>query len=299
MTSALNHRYPSVQGELETELESEFETENELEFEDESEFEDENELEFEDEAFLGALGGIARGIGGLLGGSSEFETEDEFESEFEFEFEAEAELEDEGEGEDEAFVNPVQRIYRDAELMAHLSRQAASVEGEGEAEAFIGALVPLAARLIPRAATLVTRNAPALIRTATTIARQLRRRPDTRRLVQALPVVLQRTAQSLADQASSGRPVTEATAARTLARAAGQVLSTPDSVRSAVRAIDIFDRRYRRRARPAARTRRSTVPHAGGPAYQQDRRPQPSRRQQRRAGSEGNSRAARRARRPR
>ena len=291
MTSALNHRYPSVQGELESELEAEDELE--FEFEDESEFEAEDE--FEDEAFLGALGGIARGIGGLLGGSAEFEAEDEFEFEFEAEAETEAELEDEG----EAFVNPVQRIYRDAELMAHLSRQAASVEGEGEAEAFIGALVPLAARLIPRAATLVTRNAPTLIRTATTIARQLRRRPDTRRLVQALPVVLQRTAQSLADQATSGRPVTEATVARTLTRTAGRVLGTPDSLRSAVHAIDVFDRRYRRRARQEAGSRRRPAPHAGGPAYQQGYRAEPSRRQQRRAGTDGNSRAARRARRTR
>jgi len=301
--SALNHRYPSVQGELESEFESpEFASsalETEDEFEDESEFEDENELEFEDEAFLGALGGIARGIGGLLGGDAEYEDEFEDEYEFEFEVEAEAELEDEAEGEAEAFVNPVQRIYRDAELMAHLSRQAASVEGEGEAEAFIGALIPLAARLIPRAATVVGRNAPALIRAATTITRRLRRRPDTRRLVQALPVVLQRTAQSLADQAASGRPVTEATATRTLVRTAGRVLGTPDSCRSAVHAVNVFDRRYRRRAQRSAQIRRRPAAGAGGPGYAPGYRSQPSRRQQRRAGTDGNSRAARRARRSR
>ncbi len=106
------------------------------------------------------------------------EYEDETEYEFEFEFEFEAEAEAEGENEGESFVNPVQRIYRDAELMAHLSRRASNAESEDEAEAFIGALVPIAARLIPRAAPVLARNAPALIRGATRIARRLRARRD-------------------------------------------------------------------------------------------------------------------------
>jgi hypothetical protein len=242
MTSAVNHRYPAVQGEYEAELEAE----EELEFQTEDEDEDELEDEFEDESFLSALGGIARSVGGLLG---EGEDESEFEAEFEFEYEVEAELETEAEdeGEDEAFVNPVQRIYRDAELMAHLAGNAATAEGEEEAEAFIGALVPIAARLIPRAASLVSRNAPALIRGATRIVRRLRRDPATRRLVRAMPVVLQRTAQSLADQAATGRPVTAESTVRTLARMTGRVFGTPHSCRRALGAVGVFDRRYRRR----------------------------------------------------
>jgi len=289
MTSALNHRYPSVQGEFE----NEFETEDELELEDE--FETEDELEFEDEAFLGALGGIARGVSGLLGGNAEFENEEETEFEFEFEAEAEAEYEDESEfeDEDEAFVNPVQRIYRDAELMAHLSRQAAATENEGESEAFIGALVPLAARLIPRAASLVARNAPALIRGATTIARNLRRNPGTRRLIEAMPVVLQRTAQSLADQVASGGAIDDSTVVRTIARTAGRVFRTPARRRSAVRSVKVFDDRYRQRARRVAQARRRSAAHAGGPAYPQ--RQQPRRQHPRGSGN----RAARRARRTR
>jgi hypothetical protein len=242
MTSAVNHRYPAVQGEYEAELEAE----EELEFQTEDEDEDELEDEFEDESFLSALGGIARSVGGLLG---EGEDESEYEAEFEFEYEVEAELETEAEdeGEDEAFVNPVQRIYRDAELMAHLAGNAATAEGEEEAEAFIGALVPIAARLIPRAASLVSRNAPALIRGATRIVRRLRKDPATRRLVRAMPVVLQRTAQSLADQAASGRPVNAETTVRTLARMTGRVLGSPHSCRRALGAVGVFDRRYRRR----------------------------------------------------
>jgi hypothetical protein len=268
MTSAVNHRYPAVQGEFESELEAE----DELETEDEGEgeLEDEFEDELEDEAFLGALGGIARTVGGLLG-----EGEDEDEAEFEFEFEVEAELESEveGEDEDEAFVNPVQRIYRDAELMAHLASNAAAAEGEEEAEAFIGALIPMAARLIPRAASLVTRNAPALISSASRIVRRLRRDPSTRRLVKAMPVVLQRTAQSLADQAATGRPVTADSAVRTLARMTGRVLGTPHSCRQALGAVGVFDRRYRRRAA----LQRSNGYTPGGGGYVRGRRPAPRR----------------------
>jgi hypothetical protein len=239
MRTSRNHRYPTIEGELESEWEDELESE--WEDEDESEWED------EDEAFLGALGGIARTVGSLLGEGEE-EYEDEDEAEFEFEFEAEAEAEAEWEDEAEGFANPVSRIYRDAELMAHLGTRAAETESEEEAEAFIGALVPIAARLIPRAASLVARNAPALIRGATRISRQLRRNPRTRRLVQAMPVILQRTAQSLADQAANGTDIDPSTALDTLGTITQNVLSGGQR-RRAVGAVQVFNRRYQRQAR--------------------------------------------------
>jgi hypothetical protein len=180
----------------------------------------------------------------------------EDEAEYEFEFEAEAEAE----GEDEDFVNPIRRIYPDAELMAHLSRRASDAESEEEAEAFIGALIPIAARLIPRAASILARNAPTLIRGAAGLARRLRANPSTRRLVRALPVVLQRTAQSLADQSAAGRPVTPQRALRTLATMTGRVLQTPATRRRAVRAVNVFDRRWHQRCRASGSL-------AGGPAY--------------------------------
>jgi hypothetical protein len=185
---------------------------------------------------------------------SVFEEEAEYEFEFEAEAEAEAEMEDEDEFEDEdedegeAFANPVRRVYKDAELMAHLANRAALTESEAEAEAFIGALVPIAAKLIPRAARLIRGNAPALVRGATRIVRRLRRDPATRRLVKAVPVVLQRTAQSLADQAAAGRPIDGATVVRTLGRMTGRVLGGGNAGR-AISAVDVFNRRYHRRRR--------------------------------------------------
>jgi hypothetical protein len=270
--TTLNHRYPAIQGEyeLEDEYEDEYELEEEYEdeaflgaigkiagsllgeeeYEDEYELEDEyeDEYEFEDEAFLGGLAKIA---GSLLG---EGEYEDELEGELEFEFEAEAEaemeseyefedeFEDEAEEEAEGFVNPVRRIYRDAESMAHLAVRAERAQSEAEAEAFVGALVPLASKIIPRAAKLIARNAPTLVKGASKIVRQLRRNPQTRRMVRALPVVLQRTAQSLADQAANGRDIDASTVVSTLGTMTGRVLG-PRRRRRAIRAVNHWDRR--------------------------------------------------------
>jgi hypothetical protein len=235
MASTANHRYPRIEGEDHAALAAE------LEFEGEDEYEDESE--YEDEAFLG---GIAQALGGLLG---EGEGEDESEFEFEFEAEAEAESEEEAAGEGELFVNPLRRVYQDAELMAHLSAQAARTESESESEAFIGALIPLAAQLIPRAAMIVRRNAPTLIRGSMRLARQLRSQPRTRRLINTLPVILQRSAQSLADQAASGRVITSAQVLQTLGGIAERVLTDPADCRNALSAVGTFDRRYHRRSR--------------------------------------------------
>jgi hypothetical protein len=297
--TAVNYRYPAIQGEYEAELENELEGEDEWESEDEWEAED----ELEGEEFIG---GLARIAGSLLG-EEEAEWEDEYEvesegeyeteDEYEFEFEAEAENESEGELEDEleaeleeeaeGFVNPIRRVYRDAEVMAHLAKQASASESEAEAEAFIGALIPLAARLIPRAATLMARNAPTIVRGATRIVRGLRRNPQTRRLVSAMPVILQRTAQSLADQASNGQNIDRRAIVRTLGTTTERVLRGPGRAR-AMRAVNVFDRRWHRRRRcdcagagiPATRTYPSARPRVPNPytrpvGYQ---RPAPSRR---------------------
>jgi hypothetical protein len=305
--TTLNHRYPAIQGEYEDEYEDEAffgglakiagSLLGEEEYEDEYELED----EYEDEAFLGGLAKIA---GSLLGeGEYELEGEGEDEAEFEFEFEAEAEaemeseheledeFEEEAEEEAEGFVNPVRRIYRDAESMAHLAVRAERAHSEAEAEAFIGALVPLAARLIPRAATLLARNAPTLIRGATRIVRQLRRNPQSRMLVKALPVVLQRTAQSLADQAANGQEIDASTVVRTLGTMTGRVLG-PSRRRRAIRAVNTFDRRWHRRAqwqrsRAPYRIRSRGVRRPGYSGYRGPVRP----------GRPVNRRAARRVRR--
>jgi hypothetical protein len=177
---------------------------------------------------------------------SELELEGEFESEYEYETEWEFESEFESE------LNPIRRVYPDA-LMEHLGHAAAEAESEAEAEAFIGALVPLAARLIPRVAPTIMRAAPTLIRGVSRATRILRSNPATRPLVRAIPTVVRRTAADIARQTARGRTVTPTTAARTLARQAARILCNPRQVRRAVQRSRVADRHYHRAPAAAAR----------------------------------------------
>ncbi|WP_433785347.1 hypothetical protein ACQPX6_03085 [Actinomycetospora sp. CA-101289] len=269
--------YPAIEGEDEALYEGEFEDElegegefegegegareledlYELEDESEDEDEDEEESEFEDEALY----------------EGEAELEDEFESEGEdeaegreFDFEVEAELEEEGEA--EAFANPMRRLYPDAELMAHLATSASQTESEAEAEAFIGALVPLAAKLLPKAVPLIRKIGSPLVRGVSQLARRLMRDPGTRRLIRAIPIIITRSMQSLTDQAANGRRLTTDVVVRTIARITSEVLGDRRRARRATNAVATFDRRWhasqrRTSAGGPGRRRRPSSP-AGG-----------------------------------
>jgi hypothetical protein len=207
-------------------------------------------------ALGGAAGGsrgasLGRSLGGVLGRQvSSWLPQRELEGEFEFE----AEYEEEGE------VNPIRRIYPDA-LMEHLGHAAAEAETEEEAEAFIGALVPLAARLIPRVAPAILRAAPNLIRGVAGAARALRANPATRPLVRALPTVVRQTTANLARQARQGRPVTPQSAVRVLAQQTSRVIGNPRQCAQAYQRSRALDRNYHRAAGPVA----SAVGRAAAP----------------------------------
>jgi len=169
----------------------------------------------------------------------------------------------------EDFVNPLRRVYPDA-MMEHMGHAAAEAESEAEAEAFISALVPLAARLAPHAGRLLRRAAPRLTAAATQAARALRANPSTRPLVRTMPSVLRRTAMSLAQQAAQGRPVSPATAVRTLARQTAQVVGSPRLATQANQRSQALDRRFHAatggagRAAPAPRAGAAFPPMAAG-----------------------------------
>ncbi len=170
------------------------------------------------------------------------------------------------ESEWEEEVNPQQRAYSGA-LMEHLAHAAATTESEAEAEAFIGALVPLAARLLPRAAPALLRAAPNLVRGLAGATRVLRRNPATRPLVRTLPTVLRRTAANVARQTAQGRPVTPQRAVQTLARQTAQVIGSPRQCVQAYQRGRTLDRQYHRMAgnaaRPQAARRQSGCPTCG------------------------------------
>jgi hypothetical protein len=203
-------------------------------------------------ALGGQLGGMAgRYLSGLL-------PQNEFEYEGEFEY--------------ESMANPLRRVYPDA-LMEHLGHAAAEAESEAEAEAFIGALVPLAARLIPRVAPAVMRAAPQLIRGLSGVTRTLRSNPQTRQLVRTLPTVMRRTAGSLAQQAAQGRAVTPQRAVRTLAQQTSRVVGSPRQAVQAYRRSRALDRRHHQAVGPAAAAvgqaaGGSAAASAGAPCHQ-------------------------------
>jgi hypothetical protein len=179
-----------------------------------------------------ARAALAGGLSGLP--EQEFEYEGEFEYESEFEFEG------------EAFTNPLRRIYPDA-MMEHLAHAAAEAETEAEAEAFIGALVPLAARLLPRVAPIIARSAPGLVRAASGVVRTLRANPATRPLVRTVPTILRRTTADIARQSARG-PVSAERAVRTLAQQTQRVLCNQGPRRRALQRNVALDRQYHRAA---------------------------------------------------
>jgi len=233
-----------------------------LEYELEYETEGEWEAEYEGEEFLGAARRLARRVspqllrrvgsaaarsalssglrtlgGGPAGsaiaaGLGAFGLEGELEGELEF----------------EEFVNPLRRIYPDA-LMEHFGHAAAEAESEAEAEAFIGALIPIAARLLPHVAAAVMRSAPGLIRGVSGVTRTLRRNPATRPLVRAMPTIVRQTVADIGRQSAGGQVVSPQAAVQTLARQTRRVLSNPQQCANALRRNAVADHRYHQAAR--------------------------------------------------
>jgi hypothetical protein len=140
--------------------------------------------------------------------------------------------------------------------MEHIGHAATETESEAEAEAFVGALVPLAARLIPRVAPAIMRAAPQLIRGVARVTRTLRRNPATRPLVRAVPTIMRRTTANLARRVARGQPVTPQVAVRALAGQTARVLSSPQQCVHAYRRSRALDRRYHAAAQPPVRQRR-------------------------------------------
>lgn len=162
----------------------------------------------------------------------------------EYEYFGDGEFEDEGE-------SPAQT----AALMEHLAARACTTRSDKEAEAFIGALVPLAAKLLPSAASAITRAAPGLIRGVTSMVSNLRRNPATRPLVRTAGTIVRRTAADVARNVARGKPVTPKTAVRTLAKQTARTLSNRTATAQALRRCRALNRRYALALRRASRTR--------------------------------------------
>jgi hypothetical protein len=118
--------------------------------------------------------------------------------------------------------------------MDRFAQLAAEADDEAEAEAFLGALVPLAARLLPQAASSIMRVAPQLIRGLAGTARAIHSSPAGRQLLRTAGTVVRRTARDIAQQAGQGRPVSARMAVQSLARNTYRTMGNPSQVRKAM-----------------------------------------------------------------
>jgi hypothetical protein len=154
--------------------------------------------------------------------------------------ELEAELED-----ITRLERPSTAAMEEALLMEHLANLAAGTDDEGEAEAFLGAVVPLVSKLIPQVAKAV----PALAKGVASVGRQIWQDPETRRFVRTVPSMVRRTAADIATQYGAGRDIGVQDVTRSLARQVGQVLREPDQRAAAMRRNRELDRQYHRLVR--------------------------------------------------
>ncbi|MFQ3615193.1 MAG: hypothetical protein SNJ50_00665 [Cyanobacteriota bacterium] len=163
------------------------------------------EGEYEGDPFIGNL---LRGLGSAFGGDGEFEYEYEQHPEVLPEFE----------------TAPASEY----EVMAeHLAHMAANSQSEAEAEAFIGALIPMVARGLSAAAPVISRVVPQVIRPLAQAGRALLQNPQTRPLVRTFPTIARSSMATLAQRVAKGQPVNARVAARTVAGNVAQVLGNP------------------------------------------------------------------------
>jgi hypothetical protein len=128
--------------------------------------------------------------------------------------------------ESESEARPVSKVCSEV-IMEQLGHIATRTPIEAEAQALVGAMVPLAARAVPRAAPALLAATPALASGLAGVVRALRRSPATRPLVRTVPSIMRRTAASIARQSAAGVSVTPQRAVKTLALQTQRVVSNP------------------------------------------------------------------------
>jgi hypothetical protein len=174
----------------------------------------------------------------------EFEFESEFESEFEFESERETKLDPyiakllsnlgkgQSESESEAELEFEAAPSNEYEvMMENMAYRASQSESEAEAEAFIGALLPVAARLFPKASNqLIAAVTPTLIEGVSQMAQVMHHTPKSRPLLRTMPQILIRTMGTLANQINQGKSLSRTTTLRVLAGNTAKILDNPNRV---------------------------------------------------------------------
>ncbi|SFK57278.1 hypothetical protein SAMN05216302_100993 [Nitrosomonas aestuarii] len=115
--------------------------------------------------------------------------------------------------------------------MDYLADLAVESYDEDEADEFLSALVPLAARLLPTAARAVRRVAPRLVSGVSRVARTLHRNPATRQMIRQLPNIVRNTTKDVTRQYARTGNISGKTAAKMLAKRTYEGLSQPTATK--------------------------------------------------------------------
>lgn len=142
------------------------------------------------------------------------------------------ELQRESESEAEAEYEFLSAPMSESEvMMENLAYRAAESETEAEAEAFLGALVPVSARLFPKSSSqVINAVSPSLIQGVASLAKVLHKSPKARPLIRTVPYILQGTMRTLTYHAQEGKPLSQTTALRVLATNTAKVLDNQRQV---------------------------------------------------------------------
>ncbi len=151
-----------------------------------------------------------------------------------------------GEGESEYEYEFESAPMHEYELeMENLAYRAAQSESEAEAEAFLGALLPVSARLFPKSsAKVISAITPSLIEGVATVGRVLHKSPKTRPVLRTVPQIVQGTMVTLARQAQRGKPLSRTTALRVLADHTARVLDNPNTIAGVMKKSHLAQHHY-------------------------------------------------------
>ncbi len=141
-------------------------------------------------------------------------------------------------------------------FMENLAYRAAECESEAEAEAFMGALLPVSARLFPRNSLhLISSLTPPLIDGVASMTGVLHRSPKTRPLLRTFPYIINLTVKNLANRAQQGQSISQKVALRSLAAHTAKILNNPKAIAYLMRRSHMaqheFDKGKNRKCRHA------------------------------------------------
>jgi hypothetical protein len=138
--------------------------------------------------------------------------------------------------------SPARRAELEA-LLEHLGHAAAQARRGTEAQALIGAMVPVAARLVTMPSALLP-AVPAIVGAASAVARALGSSANTRPFLRVVPAIVVRTLEETAGQGTVDRATGPADPVDVLAEETRKVLSSPESCVRIYRRSCAADRRF-------------------------------------------------------